>query len=118
VRPSRALRILTVDDEPAIGTMVKRTLRRGGHQVTVATSAEEALDRLAAEPFDLVIPDLRVGPGLTGYDLARQVRERWPSVRFVLATGSVATITPDEAAGVHAVLTKPYSADELERLAA
>jgi two-component system response regulator FlrC len=98
--------------------MVARVLRPLRHAVKTARSAEEALDRLAAEPFDLVISDLGMGSGLSGWDLAARVREQWPNVRFVLATGWGAAIDPLEARarGVEEVLAKPYHPDELHRL--
>src|SRR5207302_1046983 len=55
------MRVLAVDDDPAIGHVVRRVLRSGGHAVTAVTSAEEALLRLRAEPFDVVISDLGLG---------------------------------------------------------
>jgi CheY-like chemotaxis protein len=115
--PARAnrLRILVVDDEPAIGSMVTRILRPLRHAVVTATSAEEALEHLAAEPFDLVLSDLGLGTGMSGWDLVARVVEQWPSVRLILATGWGAAIDPAEARarGVAAVLSKPYHPADL-----
>jgi CheY-like chemotaxis protein/anti-sigma regulatory factor (Ser/Thr protein kinase) len=115
--PARAnrLRILVVDDEPAIGSMVTRILRPLRHAVVTATSAEEALEHLAAEPFDLVLSDLGLGTGMSGWDLVARVVEQWPSVRLILATGWGAAIDPAEARarGVAAVLSKPYHPTDL-----
>ena len=56
-----------------------------------------------------------MGPGMNGWELAAEVRQRWPAVRFVLATGWGAAIDPVEARskGVQAVLAKPYLVAEL-----
>jgi PAS domain S-box-containing protein len=114
----RPLRILAVDDEPAIARMVALMLEPDGHAVTVATSGEEALARLAEAPFDLVISDLGMGSGMNGWELAEHVRARYPRVRFALATGWGAQIDPAEARayGVSAVIAKPYRLVDLRRL--
>ena len=112
----RQLRILAVDDEPALTKAVVRLLRPIGHLVTTANSGEEALEQLAAQPFDVVLSDVGMGAGMSGWDLAERVRASWPDVRFVLATGWGAGIDPAEARekGVAAVLAKPYDFTELE----
>jgi len=117
VLEQRQLRILAVDDEPAIGSMVARLLRPFRHSVKTATSGEQALECLAAEVFDVVVSDLGLGAGMSGWDLAARVGERWPEVRFIMATGWGAAIDPAEARakGVVAVLAKPYHPDELQR---
>jgi len=79
----QGVRVLAVDDEPALGRMLALMLNEQGHKTVVATSAEEALDRLAAEPFDLLLTDIGMGPGMNGWELAEQVRQRWPAVRLV-----------------------------------
>jgi CheY-like chemotaxis protein len=118
--PPRQLRILAVDDEPALTKAVVRLLRPIGHLVTTASSGEEALERLASQQFDLVLSDVGMGAGMNGWDLAERVRSDWPDVRFVLATGWGAGIDPAEARakGVAAVLAKPYDFSELEQVLA
>lgn len=112
------LRILAVDDEPAIVQMVTSILQTEGHQVQPVPSGEEALKRLRQEPFDVVLSDLGLGTGINGWDLAAQVHEQWPEVRFVLATGWGAQIDPTEARsrGVQAVISKPFRATQLRQL--
>jgi CheY-like chemotaxis protein len=94
-------------------------LRVDGHQVTAAASGAEALERLAAEPFDLMITDLGM-PGLSGWELADTVRNRYPDLPVVLATGWGAAIDQEEAEahGVRAVLAKPYRLADLQRVVA
>jgi PAS domain S-box-containing protein len=116
----RQLRILAVDDEPSLTKAVVRLLRPGGHLVTTAISGEEALEYLEKQAFDLVLSDVGMGPGMSGWDLAERVRTGWPDIRFVLATGWGAGIDPVEARdkGVAAVLAKPYSFEELKMVLA
>jgi len=113
--PVRPLRILAVDDEPSLGEMVRLMLASDRHHVVVAHSGEEALERMAVEPFDLVISDVAMGAGMNGWDLASQVRQRYPDVGFVLATGWGAQIDHDEARarGVDQVVAKPYRMADL-----
>jgi PAS domain S-box-containing protein len=113
--PLRPLRVLAVDDEPAMTRAVVRMLRPGGHTVSVAESAEEALHQLAVKTFDVVVSDMGMGAGMNGWELAAEVQRRWPEVRFVLATGWGAAIDPGDARskGVQAVLAKPYLPVEL-----
>jgi CheY-like chemotaxis protein len=117
---ARRLRILAVDDEPAMGSMVRRILRPQGHSVTTATSGEEALDRLTAESFDVMISDVGMGPGMNGWELVGRVRTAWPEMHVVLATGWGAAIDHAEARGkgVDAVIAKPYRPVDLEHLLA
>jgi DNA-binding response OmpR family regulator/nitrogen-specific signal transduction histidine kinase len=113
----RPLRVLSVDDEPMMTRAVVRMLKPAGHVVSVAASGEEALEKLAAQPFDVVVSDMGMGAGMNGWELADAVRRRWPSVRFLLATGWGATMDPGEARirGVEAVLSKPYHPADLLR---
>jgi CheY-like chemotaxis protein len=117
---ARPLRILAVDDEPALTRMVAFMLEPDGHTVVTASSGEEALARLAAEPFDLVLSDVGMGAGMNGWDLAARIHERHPGLPFALATGWGAQIEPGEAgaARVTAVIAKPYRLDDLRRLVA
>jgi signal transduction histidine kinase/CheY-like chemotaxis protein len=116
--PPRRLRILAVDDEPSLTRAVMRLLRPAGHLVTVASSGEEALEKLAVERFDFVLSDVGMGAGMNGWELAERVRSGWPQTRFALATGWGAGIDPVEARkkGVIAVLAKPYTVVELEEV--
>jgi len=97
---------------------ISRLLRPTGHTVRVAQSGEEALLRLEQETFDMVISDVGMGTGMTGWDLCERVQQSWPQIRLVLATGWGAAIDPAEARakGVHAVLAKPFSASDLENV--
>ncbi len=111
------LRVLAVDDEPALGKIISRLLRVDGHTVVVAHSAEEAIEELDRERFDVIVADLGLGPTstLTGWDLAALARERCPDTRFVLATGWGPQIDPADARarGVDVIISKPFKLNEL-----
>ena len=109
------IRILVVDDEPTITRMVGMMLGPRGHDVTLASSGEEALARLDEASFDLILSDLGLGAGLNGWDLLDQVRQRAPGTRFIVSTGWGAQIDPADvvARGGEGLLAKPYRLTDL-----
>ncbi len=119
-QPAGALRVLAVDDEEGIRMLMAAILEPVGHTVIAAGSGEEALEHLAAGRFDLVISDIGLGAGMSGWDLAQQVQARSPGTRFLLATGWGASIDPQEleAKGVDGLLTKPYNVEEFRHTVA
>lgn len=114
-QPGRPLRVLVVDDEARLTALAAGMLRRDGHEATEASSGNEALERLAAERFDLVISDLSMGEGMNGWELAASLDQVAPGLPVVLATGWGAAIDEAEARnrGVKAVLAKPFRIAEL-----
>lgn len=70
---TRRGRVLVVDDSITTRTMEKNILETRGYQVTVAISGFDALEKLAAADFDLMVSDVEM-PGMTGFELTRQVR--------------------------------------------
>ncbi|MGQ9600207.1 MAG: response regulator [Anaerolineae bacterium] len=70
----RPARILVVDDEPTPRMAITEGLNLMGYQADEAASGEEALRRLAAQPYDLMLLDLRM-PGLDGVEVMRRVRQ-------------------------------------------
>ena len=115
----RSIRILVVEDEQQLARMASLVLSQRGHHVVVASSGEDALERLREKAFDLVISDLGLGAGKNGWDVAEAVREDWPGTRFVLVTGWGAGIDPKEAQrrGVDEVIAKPYRIADLRQIA-
>jgi CheY-like chemotaxis protein len=85
--PARPLRVLVVDDDPLILESTGEMLRDLGHDVIEAASAVQALDALQLDAaIDVVITDHAM-PGITGTELARAIRRRWPQIPVILATG-------------------------------
>jgi nitrogen-specific signal transduction histidine kinase len=119
--PGRARRVLAVDDEPKLTAMIDMMLRPQGHQVFQATSAEAALQLLQESgPFDLLISDVSMGSGMSGWELAERVRVRWPGMAVAFSTGWGAEIDPEEAQrrGVAFLLAKPFRMADLRALVA
>ncbi|MCS6801162.1 MAG: ATP-binding protein [Chloroflexota bacterium] len=118
--PPQFLRVLAVDDDPALARMLALMLEKEGHDVLVAHSGEEALRLLEQGPADLVITDLGLGTGMNGWELAERLRQQFPHVRIALATGWGAEIDLRDAAraGICGVLAKPYRIADLRQLLA
>jgi CheY-like chemotaxis protein len=118
--PLDRLRLLVVEDVPPLRDLMMLVLRHNRHVVEAAASAGEALLKLQQSAFDVVVSDLSLGSGMTGWDLARAIRDVWPHVRFVLVTGSAEGISSEWAAkaGVDAVLAKPYRSADLHDIVA
>ena len=94
------LRILYIDDDAALLSLVKRLLERRGDQVSTHLNANEALAALRAAPteFDLVLSDYNM-PGLSGLDVARAVRAIRPDLPVAITTGYVDESLEAQAAG-------------------
>ena len=83
--------MLVVEDEPALATAVAEALTDAGYRVDRAVDGEEALERVAAAVFDLVICDLKM-PRLDGPSFYRLLSERKPTLarHVIFVTGDVA----------------------------
>jgi PAS domain S-box-containing protein len=82
----RHLRVLAVDDDRLVLFNTAAMLEDLGHTVAEATSGEEALELLKQQPFDLVIADQAM-PKMTGVQLMGAIREHWPNLPVILASG-------------------------------
>jgi two-component system response regulator AtoC len=106
--------ILVVDDEPAVAKVLSAILEQEGMVCAQAGGAAQALERLRAIPYDLVITDLRM-PGEDGVALMRQVVATWPDVPVIMLTAhaTVAVAVDALRAGAADFLTKPFDRDEV-----
>jgi PAS domain S-box-containing protein len=109
-------RVVVVDDEPAIGTLVERILRGAGYLVDTATSGAEGLSLINAleEPLDLLLSDM-VMPEMSGVELAWEVRSRRPATKVLFMSGYAEPVLDTHEAlppGLE-LLTKPFNEEEL-----
>jgi PAS domain S-box-containing protein len=115
--PSR--RILLVEDEASVAQTLAELFVIEGHEVDTARDGREALDRMAAGTYDVIVSDVQM-PGLDGPGLYREVERRWPdrAARFVFLSGD--TVGPEAAAFLEATgaltLTKPLALEEIRGL--
>ena len=109
-------RVLYLDDEEAMVMLVQRMLNRQGYRTSGYQSAQEALDAVRAAPdaFDLVVSDLNM-PGLSGLDVARELRRIRPDLPVVITSGYITEEVREKALqeGVRQVVYKPNTVDEL-----
>ncbi len=110
------IRILIVEDNPIVGRATGRALSRRFDVVDVVNDATTALRRLEIDGVDVVITDHDLGGvSVTGIELARIIRQRWPRVPVVLVSGSIDDSLREtaRAAGIAACFMKPASMEEL-----
>ncbi len=111
--------ILVVDDSREIAEMARETLMDIGYRVSMAHSAEEALELFEDagqrnDPFSLVFSDVLMPGGANGLVLAEQIRERAPQIPVILTTGYNDEMSIDGPQRVaQEVLGKPYKRSEL-----
>ena len=107
-------RVLVVDDEPRLGKLSAEMLELDGHEVARAGGGREALVRLAAERFDVVVTDLRM-PEVDGIAVLKAARAlpSPPEVILMTAFGSAESAVEAMRAGAADYVTKPFSMDEL-----
>lgn len=79
-------RILLVDDEPTVLSVVERVLKRGGYDVTVCSGGQQALRCYEPNRFDLVLLDVMM-PDLDGVEVLRRLRAAHAGARILLMTG-------------------------------
>src|SRR5215470_6072181 len=108
-----AIRVLVVDDDAKVREVVAAMLASLGHSVMQASDGFAAITTLEDKgPVDLVLTDL-VMPGLSGWDLVKMVKRRWPLIRVAIVTGN------NDSAAVQAVefvIRKPFGLDTLQRV--
>lgn len=103
---SESHRILLVDDDGDVRTILKLLLNMEQHDVTEACDGREALDFFNSGQFDLVITDY-VMPGMSGIELAQEIKNRRPNLPVIMITAN-ADLLPDPMPGVDLLLPKPF----------
>jgi DNA-binding response OmpR family regulator len=108
----KSARILLVDDEQSIQTLLSYPLRKEGYNVVQALDGRQALERFAEQPFDLVVLDVML-PKLDGFEVCRRLRSR-STVPIIMLTARTEEI--DKVVGLELgaddYITKPFSLRE------
>ncbi len=109
-------RVLVVDDEPAVLLFTSTVLGRANFEVATATSAEEALQRMEQEAFDLVVTDFRMR-GESGEAVVLAARGQRPKNPVIIMTGWIHELPEWIRTGPAAVriITKPFSVAALRQ---
>ena len=120
VNPSRRT-ILIVDDEAEIRETLTEILAVARHRVVTASSGREALERMAAEHYDVILTDIRM-PDLDGRALYQEIEQRWPGQagRVVFVTGDTLASALREfvCESGRPVIEKPFLPSEVRRVVA
>jgi CheY-like chemotaxis protein len=108
-------KVLVVDDDPAVRKSIDRVLSGKGYAVITAENGEEALRKLNEEKYDLVYTDIRM-PGMSGLEVAEQVKAQrpWTPVVIITGYGTEAAEARAKAAGVSSFVHKPLSPEMIE----
>ncbi len=106
--------LLVIDDDPDILRLLTMRLRAAGFRVSTAASAEEGLARIAVEPPQLVVSDIRL-PGKDGLALFEEIRRTRPTLPVILLTahGTIPDAVEAMSRGVAGYLTKPFDSKVL-----
>ena len=118
IPPEQAARVLLVDDDPRLLTVLSDVLRSEGHVITTAANGEEALAVFDPAAHDVVITDLGM-PKMNGWEVAERIKSRSPATAVFILTGWGEGVSAHESMQfVDRVIAKPVSAEALlEQLA-
>lgn len=111
----KSRKILVVDDESEIVSLLVRFLTREGYEVSTAMNVKEALPiYLEYAPFDVLLYDVWLGEkeGSNGWGVAEKIRALQPDIRVLMFTGRIALDVPD-AVGQHTLIAKPFTPESL-----
>lgn len=113
-KAAQGAKILVVDDSEEVREVLRELLSRHGYTVVTAPDGESGLVELDTRTFDMAMVDLSL-PGISGLEVARRLKERWPTTPVALMTGYGDRLGPDDAhaKGIDFVLAKPFSLDQL-----
>ena len=111
---SKAIKILVVDDDPYLLDLLLETLKTIGYDAYGAPDAMQALARLNAFEFQLVITDINM-PGMDGIEFARRIREKSPRLPIIFITG---VFNPEDVRKIAdgPLLTKPFRIGQIEEM--
>ena len=109
-----AHKALVVDDDEMILEILESVLDSKGYEITKASDGDQAIEKLNAEEFDLVITDLRTGP-TSGFDVIRKTKDINSNTTVIMITGSCDSTDKLEAfhQGADDYILKPFSPSDL-----
>jgi len=110
----KVCRILAVDDEEIVQSLIRDALEEEGHRVLTAASGHDALQILKSETIDLLITDIRM-PNMSGTDLAEQARSFNPAIGIIFMTGYASLTSAKDAIkrGALDYIMKPFELAEI-----
>jgi CheY-like chemotaxis protein len=109
-----AIRVLIVDDDEICREILQNVIVQQGVEVSVAVDGLDGLEKLTAEPFDILITDINM-PRMDGLALLREARQRYPHILTIIITGYGSLESAIEAMrqGTYDYIQKPFKLDEI-----
>ncbi|MFK7915442.1 MAG: chemotaxis protein CheB [Pseudomonadales bacterium] len=106
-------RILMVEDDASVRRVVEQILSRDGLSVEAVDSGERALESLTHNRFDYLLTDIRLARSISGLQLVRQAKERFPMLKVLLMSGFPSEQLDDPLLSQMRLLKKPFSSEDL-----
>jgi len=108
------IKILVVDDEAIVLDSCRHVLEAEGFEVYLVPSADEALEAMKNDDFDLLLIDVKM-PERNGIYLMGEVKKTWPEISIIVMSGypTPETIADSVKMGAAAFIAKPFTPDEL-----
>lgn len=112
-------KILVVDDEPGMRSLLSKVLSKEGCFVTACERGEDALECVAGDDFDLAVLDIEM-PGMNGIELLKRLKDKAPGLHVVMITayGSLQSAVDAMRLGAYDYLTKPFEMEEIKLVVA
>ncbi|QBX34842.1 response regulator [Paracoccus liaowanqingii] len=108
--PKPPLSILVVEDEFIIAMDIEMMIEDAGHRVLGTAASLQAVEALpVGDRPDVALVDMQLAQGSTGLEVNDEIRRRWPDTIVVFVTANPKKI-PEDFAGAHGVIAKPFSA--------
>jgi response regulator RpfG family c-di-GMP phosphodiesterase len=116
IQPRNHEKILIVDDEPNVRSILLRHLEEEGSECVASPNALDALDKMKTQSFALVISDIMM-PGMSGIEFLRLVKKQHPETAFIMITGlmDINTAVDSLRIGAFDFITKPFELPALRR---
>ena len=107
-------RVMVVDDEETVRSLLRRTLEEAGYDVVTAINGEEALDKMSQLSIGVVFLDVKM-PGMSGMEVLGKLTADWPDTCVIMATAVADAQTAVETMkmGAYDYITKPFSRDDV-----
>jgi DNA-binding NtrC family response regulator len=107
-------KILVVDDEDALRTVLSAELEGEGYKVSSAADGSEAISALKSQTFDLILLDIKM-PNVDGFEVLKYVKENHPSTKVIMLTGfaDLKNAIESKKLGAEDFVSKPYDLVDL-----
>lgn len=107
-------KILVVDDEDALRTVLSSELVGEGYEVETAADGDEAINVVQTKPFDLVLLDIKM-PKVDGFEVLKFLKSKYPNVKVIMLTGfaDLKNAIESKKLGAEDFVSKPYDLVDL-----